>query len=443
VRTKGLLAALVALAGDAHAAPVDEASAPRGCVTLFGDVTLARGVGKEIRRRAESPWAGVADAAPLAGAWIANLEGALLPDGGAACPRRDGLCLGIDASDLRWLTGGRFAAFSLANNHAGDFGPAGAQRLARELSARNLAPLVAESGPTFVDAEGIRWGFVGLNLVADRPGQAREMLERARLQVGLARAQTGHVVVLPHWGREGQADPTPQQEEAATLLASWGATVIAGSHAHVVQPHRCQPDAAVYFGLGNLLFDQSGEPYRTGQAVTCCPRGDGVACAAATTERPPRSVFPAIRPDAAPDAACVVDAAPPDTRWLAHPDRGALLFVQAFPTAGKATFFALRRHYSDFDREDALRPYVFRIDDSRGAPRVVDVWRGTSLARPLVAARLFDWRGRQLLCAIHRGDSFLHPDPATRARLRIVYRWTGFGFAGVNDEEARNACERF
>jgi poly-gamma-glutamate synthesis protein (capsule biosynthesis protein) len=250
-------------------------------------------------------------------------------------------------------------------------------------------------------------------------------------------------VVLPHWGHEGQVDPTPQQEDAAALLASWGATVIAGSHAHVVQPQRCQPEAAVYFGLGNFLFDQSPEPNRSGLAVTCCPHDGGVACSSLATERPPRSVYPVVPSGAVPGPACVVGAAAPDTRWLAHPDRDALLFVQAFPTAGPAAFFALRRHYSDFDREDALRPYVFRVDASSGEARVVDVWRGTSLARPLVAARLFDWRGRQLLCAIHRGDSFLRPDPATQARLRIVYRWTGFGFAGVDDEEARAACDRF
>lgn len=436
------LAALVLLPAAAHAAPPQPAAPSRGCLTFFGDVTLARGVAREIHERAQSPWAGI-DAAPVAGSWIANLEGALLPQPARACARRDRLCLGMEAADLRWLAGGRFIGFSLANNHAGDFGAGAALQLGRALAARNLTTFLAESGPALLDVQGASWGIVALNLVADRPNQARDMLERARLQVGLARARTNRVVVLPHWGHEGQSDPTPQQEDAATLLASWGATVIVGSHAHVVQPQRCLPEAAVYFGLGNFLFDQSPEPNRGGLAVTCCPDGDGVACSSLPTERPPRSVYPTIPSGAAPGAACVVGAASPDTRWLAHPDRDALLFVQAFPTAGPGAFFALRRHTSDFDREDALRPYVFRVDSSRDGPRVVDLWRGTALARPLVAARLFDWHGRQLLCAIHRGDSFLNPDPATRARVRIVYRWTGFGFAGVDDEDARDACDRY
>src|SRR4029077_5151085 len=98
--------------------------ASRGCLTVFGDVTLARGVAREIHQRQQSPWAGI-EAAPLAGSWIANLEGALLAEPARACPRRDGLCLGMESADLRWLDGGHFIGFSVANNHAGDFGAGG------------------------------------------------------------------------------------------------------------------------------------------------------------------------------------------------------------------------------------------------------------------------------------------------------------------------------
>jgi hypothetical protein len=146
---------------------------------------------------------------------------------------------------------------------------------------------------------------------------------------------------------------------------------------------------------------------------------------------------------APPVPACTVDAAPPDRSWLAHPARASLLFVQPFTAAGPRTFFALRRHWSSFDREEALRPYVFRVEPATatGRARIVDVWRGTALARPLVAARLIPWRGSQFLCAIHRDDTFLKPNPATRGRIHTLYRWTGFGFAGVEDEEAARVCE--
>jgi hypothetical protein len=84
---------------------------------------------------------------------------------------------------------------------------------------------------------------------------------------------------------------------------------------------------------------------------------------------------------------------------------------------------------------------VFRVAEKDGATRIVDIWRGTALARPLIAARLIDVGGRTLLCAIHRADSFLAPQPNTPKRVYTVYRWTGFGFAGVDDDAALSMCQ--
>ena len=125
---------------------------------------------------------------------------------------------------------------------------------------------------------------------------------------------------------------------------------------------------------------------------------------------------------------------PADLGWTVHPHANELLFVQPFPAAGKGAYFALRRGWSDFDHEVGIRPYVFAVHD--GA--VTDVWRGTALAYPLVAARLVD-DGR-LLCAIHRTDPFLHSDPANPERRLGVYRWTGFGFRSVDTADAIARC---
>ena len=303
------------------------------------------------------------------------------------------------------------------------------------------SPLVLEQ--TAAPAEG--WALVALNLVGLSADDTRTAVERARLQVGLARARTPLVAVLAHWGREGSALPTPQQESAAEILTAWGATVVAGSHARVVQTTICNPTAAIYFGLGNHLFDQAASATRVGQAVTCCPSPSHgtLTCTARTTARTEASAAPRLEPASADiPSVCTVAAAAPDRRWLRHPGRDAFLFVQSFRSAGEGAFLALRRHFSSFDNEEALRPYVFRVEEGSGGPRTVDVWRGTALARPLVAARIIEVDGREHLCAIHRGDSFLRNDPRTPRRARQVYRWTGFGFAAVEDEEALALWQR-
>lgn len=443
------LAALVTSGGPtARAAP----EPPRGCVTFVGDVTLARGVARELERRQTSPWAELVASHRLAPAWIGNFEGAVLPEPPgtrASCSKPASLCLGVKRRALEVLRGGPFRAFSIANNHIDDYGAAGHAATRRGLSALGIAAVDEATSPTTLDVDGTQWALVALNLAGNTRDQRQALLEGARLQIGLARAETARVVVLPHWGREGEAFPAPEQELWAPLLARWGATLIVGAHSHVVQPARCAPEVATYFGLGNHLFDNASESNREGLAVTCCPAdGDGFTCTSTRTQRSAISVLPTRAPetrDAPADAApaCTIHGEEPDRRWMTHPARNTFLFVQAFPSAGPGTFFALRRHPSSFDHENALRPYVFRIEDQHGRPHVVDVWRGTSLARPLVAARLFDWNGGQVLCAIHRADTFLTPHPRTMNRTRVVYRWTGFGFAGIDDEAALQACEDF
>jgi hypothetical protein len=57
-------------------------------------------------------------------------------------------------------------------------------------------------------------------------------------------------------------------------------------------------------------------------------------------------------------------------------------------------------------------------------------------------ARLFQFGGTEYLCALHRGDSFLSPDPLTRRRRHAVYRFTDSGFHRIDDDAALAACQK-
>lgn len=122
--------------------------------------------------------------------------------------------------------------------------------------------------------------------------------------------------------------------------------------------------------------------------------------------------------------------------WRAHPHAAELVAPQRLRSAGPGAFFALVSRVARFDGERALRPYVFRVDGGR----VRDLWRGTVLAWPLVDARVLEVAGRERLCVLHRGDTFLHPDPGTPLRRTAVYSWSGFGFLRVRDPEAEGLC---
>ncbi len=391
-------------------------------MTFVGDVSLSRGAAAEITRRG-SPWSASARG-ERQGPWIGNLEGAL-DDGTRTCT--DPICLGISPTALDVLRGGPFAAMSVANNHAEDYGPRAATVDA--LRARGVVALEPGSVAEMTLA-GRTWAIVPVDLSSPDGTE----LEVARLALTRARAQSPWVVAIPHWGLEGTAALAPGQAEAAEILRTWGATLVVGAGAHVPQPYTCDDAGAVYYGLGNHLFDQRPEETHTGAAVSCCPTRAGIDCTVGTTKRTRESTFPSAPEYSGPTCSIATPQAV-DPAWQAHPWRD---HVRAIQPMADGSWFALHDHWSDIDGEVGLRPYVFRMNADRS---FTDVWRGSSLSRPLVAARLFTVAGQERLCAIHRGDSFLKPDPTTRTRVRTVYRWSGFGFRGVEEPEARAMCE--
>jgi poly-gamma-glutamate capsule biosynthesis protein CapA/YwtB (metallophosphatase superfamily) len=62
------------------------------------------------------------------------------------------------------------------------------------------------------------------------------------------------VAVVLHWGVELQSCPSQRQQELARELTDAGADIVVGSHAHVLEPHVRQGNAAINYGLGNFIF---------------------------------------------------------------------------------------------------------------------------------------------------------------------------------------------
>ena len=106
--------------------------------------------------------------------------------------------------------------------------------------------------------------------------------------------------------------------------------------------------------------------------------------------------------------------------------RQALVSLQVVTSmATEPLLLSLERHPSSIDDEVGLRPYVYAI----GPNGLIARWRGSALAWPLIDA-VESKDG--VLCALHRGDSFLLPDPAAKTTRIAAYRWNGFGFTGID-----------
>lgn len=162
-------------------------------------------------------------------------------------------------------------AVSLANNHTYDRGPVGLLDTIDAVTARQVGTtgagrdVVAAYRPWRVTVRGVRIAVFGFDQIdelhgraaatVDRPGLAMATdVDRAVAAVTAARRDSDLIVVMPHWGVEGDPCPTPAQRTFAARMAAAGADVIAGAHAHVLQGAGRLGDAYVAYGLGNLLF---------------------------------------------------------------------------------------------------------------------------------------------------------------------------------------------
>jgi poly-gamma-glutamate synthesis protein (capsule biosynthesis protein) len=62
---------------------------------------------------------------------------------------------------------------------------------------------------------------------------------------------------MAHWGVEYEHTPTTQQQREAHAFIDAGADLVVGAHPHVVQSTEVYKDKAIFYSLGNFMFDQN------------------------------------------------------------------------------------------------------------------------------------------------------------------------------------------
>ncbi len=170
---------------------------------------------------------------------------------------------------------------NMANNHVLDYGRVGlADTLAAARAARFPvlgigADAAAAWKPYVVTIKGVRIAFLGVSQVAElasswvatraRAGEANSInLQRTLAAVRAAKQVADVVVVVMHWGTEGQACPDPSQLSLAPKLAAAGASIIVGSHAHILQGSGWLGRTFVAYGMANFLWWETSYSTDTG-----------------------------------------------------------------------------------------------------------------------------------------------------------------------------------
>lgn len=178
-----------------------------------------------------------------------------------------GPCLFNDEEAPRVLEETGFNAFTLANNHAMDFG---AESLLHTMSLLKKS-MVLGAGTweeayrvKTVEVEGKRIGFLGLThrefgvQTEQREGAVGTawMLHPCVDKVIMdAKENVDYLFILPHAGVEHEAYPLPELVSLYRHYIDLGADGVFASHPHIPQGWETYHDKPIFYSLGNFCLD--------------------------------------------------------------------------------------------------------------------------------------------------------------------------------------------
>jgi poly-gamma-glutamate capsule biosynthesis protein CapA/YwtB (metallophosphatase superfamily) len=181
-----------------------------------------------------------------------------------------------------------FNLFSLANNHASDYGAAGIEETLYHLAVANTGHAIAFAGigsnfeeatkPACLDLDGTRIGFDAIGIISGdnqqfratdkSAGQAsyRNRPDFEAVVNKLAALPADYRILSIHYGLEGRVVPDDRQRDEWRGFAAGekGVDLIVGHHPHVAQGVEIDGKSLIFYGLGNFLHPGTTEMTRFG-----------------------------------------------------------------------------------------------------------------------------------------------------------------------------------
>jgi poly-gamma-glutamate capsule biosynthesis protein CapA/YwtB (metallophosphatase superfamily) len=164
----------------------------------------------------------------------------------------------------------------LANNHMLDYTVTGLRETLGGFERANLpvvgAGLKPEADRAYVFSKnGVRVALLAFTDVVpphtqatfDRPGVASsKKLADLTYAVWKARQRADFVILMIHWGGQGNHLITKRQQEVARVAARAGCAVVVGMHPHVLQGIEYFGRVPVFYSIGNFAFPSSNPATR-------------------------------------------------------------------------------------------------------------------------------------------------------------------------------------
>jgi poly-gamma-glutamate synthesis protein (capsule biosynthesis protein) len=239
-------------------------------LAMTGVTALTRGVGLQIDARGDPAWPARGVAGLLAAADITHVSHEVSFMAGCQVqPEMTAFCARPEYLETLRLAG--VDVVELTGNHNLDLGPG---------PARRSLELYAEAGmyvfgggvddgmarrPLVAEHNGNRLAFLGYNAFGpeyawaggEKPGAAHYTLEALRADLAQVQPHADLIFVNIQYTETYKTRPTARQVADFRAIADSGADVVTGSQAHQPQAIELYEGKPLFYGLGNLFFDQT------------------------------------------------------------------------------------------------------------------------------------------------------------------------------------------
>lgn len=236
-------------------------------VLNFGDVMFDRGVRNIIENRGRDPFEYIKKDLDLIKKYdvvIANLEGPIVVMDRNLCQQKAyNFQFASDTTDRLKSIG--INMVNIANNHSYDCYSKGFESTKVFLQTAGIdymGDTDVEKSYVVKELKGKKIAFVGIDRTVSSVS-----IEKYYELVKRLKSENDYVVVNIHWGTEYSLLETSEQTFVAHGLVDSGVDVIFGHHPHVIEPVRVYKGKAIFYSLGNFVFDQTGENENAGLGV--------------------------------------------------------------------------------------------------------------------------------------------------------------------------------
>ncbi len=235
---------------------------------FVGDIMLGGSVLTKIKESGPAfPFERFIGKTETADIFFGNLECILLDDNSPL--RRKNMHIHSTLAATSGLVKSGINIVSLANNHAFDNGDASFKKARAHLEANGIScvgggdNISSARKPVFLERNGLRFAFLAYcarettctDFADDaNPGVAELDPDTIHQDIEAASEHSDFVIVSLHFGLEFWDYPTSENVRVARKIIEHGASVVVGSHAHVMQGYEYYKNGLILYDLGSFVF---------------------------------------------------------------------------------------------------------------------------------------------------------------------------------------------